>query len=337
MNHRHSPASLADVAVHAGVSAATASKALNGRADVNEATRARVEEAARVLGYVPNSLARGLLGARTGTVGIITSDLEGRFAIPILMGVEDALGIDRILSFLCDARGDELREDSLIVSLLARRVDGLILVGRQNDRRRSIGRLPVPVVYAYAESDDPDDMSVTIDNVEVGRRAAQHLLGLGRRRIAHISGEAGHSAATDRVRGATDAIVDAGLPDPSPNVLFGDWTEGWGRAATEIVLDGGSEIDALICASDQIARGALDTLHERGVRVPQDIAVIGVDNWTSLAAHSRPPLTTVDMQLQQLGRVAGHRLQRATAGDQRGGVERIPGDVVIRESTVPRR
>jgi DNA-binding LacI/PurR family transcriptional regulator len=160
MNHRHSPASLADVAVHAGVSAATASKALNGRADVNEATRARVEEAARVLGYVPNSLARGLLGARTGTVGIITSDLEGRFAIPILMGVEDALGIDRILSFLCDARGDELREDSLIASLLARRVDGLILVGRQNDRRRSIGRLPVPVVYAYAESDDAGRPSI---------------------------------------------------------------------------------------------------------------------------------------------------------------------------------
>ncbi|GAA4775047.1 LacI family DNA-binding transcriptional regulator [Microbacterium gilvum] len=337
MRISETPVSLAEVARRAGVSSATASKALNGRVDVNEATRARVEQAARDLGYLPNSLARGLMGARTGTVGVVTTDLDGRFALPILMGVEDSLGIDRILSFLCDARGDDLREESLIASLLARRVDGLILVGRQTDPRPSLGAIPVPVVYAYAESDDPSDMSVTVDNADVGRRAARHLLDIGRRRIAQVAGEASHGASRDRVGGASSAIAAAGLLEGAGRVRFGDWSEGWGRAAAHDILDQDGDVDAILCGSDQVARGVLDTLHERRVRVPDDVAVIGVDNWEPLAAHARPPLTTVDLQLQQLGRVAAHRLQRATTGEIRGGVERLPGSLIIRDSTVLRR
>jgi len=337
MNATDPIVSLAQVAAHAGVSAATASKALNGRPDVNESTRARVEESARVLGYLPNSLARGLTGARTGTIGVVTTDLDGRFALPILMGVEDALGTDRILTFLCDARGDGLREQSLIASLLARRVDGLILVGKQTDPRRSLGRLPVPVVYAYAESEDPTDVSVTVDNVDVGRRAAQHLVDLGRRRIAHISGEASHSAAADRVRGAAEACATTGHDGAIVSVRYGDWSEGWGRAAAHDVLDADPGVDAFLCASDQIARGVIDSLHERGVSVPKDVAVVGVDNWEPLAVNARPSLTTVDLRLEQLGRIAAHRIQQATSGETLHGVQRVSGELIIRDSTVPRR
>src|SRR5215510_640207 len=141
---------LADVARLAGVSVATASKALNGRAHVRAETRSRVLEAAEQLSFTPNSLARGLLAGRTGTVGLLTSDLEGRFSIPILMGAEDAFGAGRVAVFLCDARGDTIREQHHVQALLNRRVDGLIVVGSRTDPRPSLFcKLPVPVVFSY--------------------------------------------------------------------------------------------------------------------------------------------------------------------------------------------
>src|SRR3954462_14456870 len=149
---------LADVARLAAVSVATASKALNGRAHVRAETRSRVVEAAERLSFSPNSLARSLLAGRSGTVGLLTSDLEGRFSIPILMGAEDAFGAGRVAVFLCDARGDTIREQHHVQALLNRRVDGLIVVGSSTDPRSSLGRdLPVPVVYVYGSSEDPDD------------------------------------------------------------------------------------------------------------------------------------------------------------------------------------
>src|SRR4029079_17477410 len=113
----------------------------------------------------PNPLARGLHAGRTGTVGLLTSDLEGRFMIPILMGAEDAFGAGRINVFLCDARGDAIREQHHLKELLSRRVDGIIVVGRQTDPRPSLGQdIPVPVVYAYAPSDDPRSLYTTTAN-----------------------------------------------------------------------------------------------------------------------------------------------------------------------------
>src|SRR5919112_5123832 len=183
-------ATLADVARLAGVSVATASKAINGRDHVRAETRSRVLEAAEQLSFTPNSLARSLLAGRTGTVGLLTSDLEGRFSIPILMGAEDAFGAGRVAVFLCDARGDTIREQHHVQALLSRRVDGLIVVGSRTDPRPSLGRkLPVPVVYTYAPSEDPEDLSIVPDNVDAGRIAVGHLLACGRTRVAHITGD----------------------------------------------------------------------------------------------------------------------------------------------------
>src|SRR5674476_482448 len=200
--HMNRPVTLTDVARVAGVSVATASKALNGRDQVKDSTRARVQEAAARLSFSPNRLARGLLLGRTGTVGLLTSDLEGRFVIPILMGAEDAFGAGQVNVFLCDARGDHIREQHHLKALLNRRVDGIIIVGRQTDPRRSLGHeLPVPVVYAYAPSEDPEDHSVTPDNEAGGRLAIDHLIACGRKRVAHITGDPAYAAAQDRARG----------------------------------------------------------------------------------------------------------------------------------------
>ena len=196
-------ATLKDVARLAGVSVSTASKALNGRKDVGEATRVRVLQAAEQLAFSPNALAKGLIAQRSGTVGLLTSDLEGRFSIPILMGAEDAFGSDMTSVFLCDARGDAIREQHHLRALLSRRVDGLIVVGARPDARSSLGQdLGVPVVYAYAPSDDPDDLSLVTDHYGGGELAVDHLLTCGRTRIGHISGDPSYGAARDRARGA---------------------------------------------------------------------------------------------------------------------------------------
>nr|WP_119611712.1 LacI family DNA-binding transcriptional regulator [Streptomyces acidiscabies] len=332
---RSQPSTLGDVARLAGVSIATASKALNGRSQVRAETRQRVIEAAERLAFRPNQLARGLLEGRSGTVGLLTSDLEGRFSIPILMGAEDEFGAGEVAVFLCDARGDSIREQHHVRALLGRRVDGLIVVGSRTDPRPSLGRnLPVPVVYAYAPSEDPEDLSLVPDNVDAGRIAVSHLLACGRTRIAHITGDPGYAAAHDRVTGARSALADAGL-DLVGEPRFGAWSEGWGRAATVLLLDQHPEVDAVLCGSDQIARGVIDVLRERGRRVPEDVSVMGFDNWQVLTAASRPPLTSVDMNLEQVGRAAAHALSGAIEGARRSGVETVRCRVVIRGSTAP--
>ncbi|MGB3373597.1 MAG: LacI family DNA-binding transcriptional regulator [Microbacterium sp.] len=329
---------LSDVAARAGVSIATASKALNGKGDVAESTRARVLSIAAEMSFTPNAMARGLLAGRTGTVGLLTSDLEGRFMLPILMGAEDAFGAGRINVFLCDARGDTIREQHHLRELLSRRVDGIIVVGRQTDPRESLGQdIPVPVVYAYAPSDDSRDLSLTPDNVAGGRQAIEHLLACGRTRIAHVSGDPGYAAAQDRLTGARVALADAGLElvgDP----MFSEWSEHWGRDAVAMLLQRHPEIDAIFCGSDQIARGALDSARDFGRSVPDDLAVIGYDNWEVLAENSRPELTSIDANLQQLGRQAAQKVFEAIDGvDIGSGTRHLPVRLVIRGSTIARR
>lgn len=325
---------LGDVARLAGVSIATASKALNGRAQVRDTTREKVFRAADALDFVPNSLARGLLFGQSGTVGLLTSDLEGRFSLPIMMGAEDAFGAGSTSVFLCDARGDPVREQHQLKNLISRQVDGLIVVGARPDPRASLSKdASVPVVYAYGPSTDPDDCSVTTDNVQAGRLAAEHMVQAGRTRIAIISGDPSYGAAHDRVKGSLAALDAAGMPlvgEP----MFGSWSEGWGRGALRALVAHHPEVDAVICGSDQIARGVVDALREEGREIPEDVAVMGHDNWEVLAANARPPLTTIDMNLQELGRRAASLLFDAIDGRPSHGIEELACRLVVRGSTL---
>lgn len=327
-----SPVTLADVAKAAGVSVATASKALNGRAQVRESTRARVQAAAAALSFTPNFFAQALNSSRTGTIGMVTSDLDNRFVLPILLGAEDAFGGGSLSVLLADARDDALREQLHLQTLLTRRVDGLLVVGRTTNPRPPI-TVPadVPVVYVYAPSTDPADASFTPDNVQAGRLAVEHLLAAGRRRIALVNGEASYAAARDRAEGVGRAMADAGLELVGGPSLYGQWGEAWGRDCTRLLVRGG-ELDAVIGGSDHIARGALDALRDEGVGVPDDVAVVGFDNWDLLVRESRPPLTSVDMNLERLGRAAAQHLVDAIGGAPSPGV--VAGEVrlVVRGS-----
>ncbi|MDR1799698.1 MAG: LacI family transcriptional regulator [Bifidobacteriaceae bacterium] len=329
-------ATLADVARLAGVSVPTASKALRGQGQLRPETRQKVAAAAEQLSFTANPLARGLLASRSGTVGLVTHDLEGRFSIPILMGAEDAFGLDRLSVMLSDARGDAIREQRQIEALVARRVDGIIVVGYRSDQRPTLGhRLPVPVVYAYAHSNDTSDCSIVPNSFLSGRLAVEHLVACGRTQIGVITGDPTYGASQERVRGAATALKEAGLTMVGGKALFGAWNQDWGRAAAGALLDRHPEVDSILCGSDQLALGVLDTLWERRINVPQDISVIGHDNWEVLSAYSRPPLTSVDMNLEELGRRAAARLVQAMNGSPAEGMEAIAPHVVLRKSTMP--
>jgi LacI family transcriptional regulator len=325
-----------DVAAQAGVSIGTASKALNGQGKLRASTRDRVAAAARELGFAPNVLARGLLAGRTFTVGVITTDSFGRFSILVMLGAEDALGAGQISVFMCDTRDDPGRELQYLAMLLSRRVDGLIVAGRRIEPRPSIGLdLGVPVVYAMTQSMDSDEPAILPDDAGGGRLAAEHLLALGRHRFGHITGPERFLAARKRARGFCDAMADAGMAFTANNVLYGEWSEAWGREAARVVMRTTPGVEAIFCGSDQIARGVSDTLRLIGCRVPEDIALVGVDNWIPMVTGADPPLTSVDMCLEDIGRVAAEHLLLAINGEPTHGAHTVPCRLVTRDSTGP--
>jgi LacI family transcriptional regulator len=325
---------LTDVAARAAVSVGTASKALSGSGRMRPETRERVLEAAEALGFIPNQHAQSLHSGRSWTVGLMTTDGIGRFSTPVLLGAEDALGAGKISVLLCDTRGDAIREQHHLRTLTERRVDGIIVTGRRTDPRpplTGVGR--IPTVYALSPSTDPSDVSVVSDDPGGATLAVEHLLGLGRTRIAHITGPAHHAAARDRAARTIEVLERAGLALATGRAHFGDWSEAWGRRAADAVLRGDPDIDAVFCGNDQIARGVADTLRERGARVPEDIAIVGYDNWDIMALGARPPLTTIDMDLGEIGRIAALRLLTAIDdGTPESGVVTVPCRLILRES-----
>jgi LacI family transcriptional regulator len=331
---RVAPPTIRDVARAAGVSVGTASKALNGRGRLRPETRQRVRAEAERLEFRPNDLIKSLLRGRTFTVGLITTDYFGRFNMPVIAGIEDALGSAEILVFLCNVRDDPVREQQVISALLAKKVDGIIVMGRSVDPRPpiNVGQSGPPVVYAFSRVLDPAALCLLPDDAQGARLATEHLLRIGRRYLVHITGPADREAVILRREGMRAVLQEHQIALPSSRVLHGPWTERWGYAAAEQLVAQQEGIDAIFCGSDIIARGVLDGLRERGRSIPNDVAVVGFDNWEIIATQARPPLTTVDMNLHDLGCMAAERLLAMVEGAQESGIVRLPCSLVIRES-----
>ncbi|MFJ8932830.1 LacI family DNA-binding transcriptional regulator [Streptomyces sp. NPDC102364] len=334
------PVRLVDVARAAGVSPSTVSKALNDSGALKATTRERVREAADRLGFVSDAGARALSMRRTFIVGLLSTDDIGRFSMPVMQGAENAFAAGEISTLVATARHDAVREQHHLRTLVARRVDGIIVTGKTTDARDPI-EVPVPVVYALAPSTDPDDISVLPHDAAGMRLVVDHLRTLGHRRVAHIAGRAEQNTSRVRAAALRKALTEAGM-ELAGEPLFGEWSEPWGRRAVDLALrtDGeaaDSPVTALICSSDQLARAAADRLRERGLRVPDDIAVTGYDNWQVMWSASRPQLTTVDMELELLGRRAAELLLaeiQSDSGSGRRGIELIEPRLVVRGSTV---
>lgn len=335
-----------DVAERANVAISTVSKALSGRGSVRYETRQRILQAADELGFQPNQLAASLLTGRTRTIGVITSDHFGRFTLPALLGIFEELAELDYALVLYHGRGDPIRERHFAESLIRRRVDGIIVAGAGIYGRPPLApelSIPVPVAYALAWTSAPDSISVIPDHVDGGRIAVKHLLSTGRSRICFIGGTLPrHSqsvrddAATVRLQGVTDELNSAGLTlvhEP----LIGEWSEQWGRHATRQLVQSGADPDAIICASDQIARGVLDELRELERPVPSSIAVLGFDNWDAVVHATRPTLTSVDLALTEVGQLAAREVVSAIDnGGWEPGIRRVPVRLIARDSTASR-
>lgn len=326
-----------DVARAAEVSIGTASKALNGTGHLRQETREKVLTKARELGYRPNDLAQSLHRARSMTVGFLTNDSFGRFSFPIVEALEQKLADHGIAVFMCNATDDPERERQHVEQLMRKRIDGLVVTARRADKRPPIASVPgLPIIYVYSQADDDNALCLIPDDEGGAVLAVEHLLSLGRRRIAHIAGPERFDAVRLRRAGHERAMSAAGLAFNPALYLNGPWSEQWGRDAVARLFDGrGARPDALFCDNDQVARGAGEALRERGIAVPQDVAIVGFDNWDVMALAARPPLTSVDMNLRALGRAAGERLIAMIAGERLKGVERLPCSLVVRQSSDP--
>jgi LacI family transcriptional regulator len=316
-----------DLARSARVSVSTVSKALNDTGRMAPETRERIKRIAAEIGFRPNALARGLLSNRSFTVGLLTNDTYGRFTLPVMAGVSEALVDHGVSVFLCAIEDDPVRGKTHVDAMLDKQVDGIIATGKRIDKSLPVdlAGLPVPVVYAFTKGAD-DSVTFTSDDGHGARLATQRLGEIGRRRLVHITGPESFASVGERA----DAF--RGVAGDAP-VLHGPWSEEWGHEAIDRIWKGGQRPDGIFCGNDQIARGVVDALRERRVAVPMDVSVIGFDNWEIMAAQTRPPLTTVDMNLKELGRAAGLTVLALAEGKAvEPGVRRLPCKLIVRQS-----
>ncbi len=334
------PATLRDVAERAGIHPSTASRALNPatRSVVNEQTVARVLEAARQLGYRPNSLARGLKTNRTFTIGMLVPDLTNPLFPPIVRGIEDSLGEADYTLILGNTDNDAEKEHSIVRTMLTRRVDGLILA---TARRKApvideLIEAGMPVVLVNRTMDESPVPSVTGDDHAGIGLAVRHLVSLGHRRIAHVAGPQQVTTGLIRYQSFMAWMKSEGLkPDPDL-IVFSEWfSEEPGAKAFQELLDRGDDFTAVVAANDLIAIGCYDVLKERDRRVGVDISVVGYNDML-FADKLSPPLTTIRIPHYQIGVKAVELiLQVIEAGESSPVAVRLAPSLVVRRSTGP--
>ena len=321
-----------DVAREAGVSPSTVSRILNGTARVTSDKRSAVEEAIRKLDFRPNLFARSLKTGTTMTIGILTQDVESPFYGRAMKGIEAGLAGTGYAPIMVSGHWNAAEESERVRLLMARRIDGLvILTGHLDDRQIAEFARHQPIVVTGRQLDAPQVRAFTLDQEAGGHLATRHLLNLGHRRIAHIAGPSDHTDATDRRAGYERALREAGIAAAPELVAQGDFMESGGLLAMNRLLDSGQTFTAVFAANDQTAFGARMALYRRGVRVPDDVSILGVDDLPA-TAYATPPMTTVRQPIYEIGLAAAHALL-TMLGHPMPAVEVPPLELVVRETT----
>jgi len=325
---------LDEVARRAGVSRSAASRAINNAIHVSPATRLAVERAVRELGYVPNVMAQALARQKVGAVVLAAShDNAELFGDPffgqVIVGVTSALEsteLDLKLLLCHPERG----HDRVRRMLRRPRADGVMVMALRGDDplQRMVVESGLPAVFGGRPLHGRPDWFVDVDNRDGGRIAAEHLVRLGRRRVATIAGPADSHAAVARLGGVVDALSGADL-DPTL-VEHADFTRDGGARAMERLLERDPTIDAVAAASDNMAAGALQTLQLHGRRVPQDVAVVGFDD-LPIAQLAHPALTTVQQPIRSLGYEMARLLLAVVDGEAPSSLL-LPTRLVVRAS-----
>ena len=328
---------MVDVARRAGVSQKTVSNVINGYVHVSPQVRSRVQQAVADLGYVPNNTARTLRTGRTGIIALAVPNIASPYFAELATHLSVAAE-QRGFTILMDQTDGSLeREQRIAAGLRQHLIDGLVfspLTMTAAEISAAAGSTPMVLL---GEGDTPSSVDhVVIDNVLAAREATEHLIGLGRRRIAAVGAPLEVSTGTGsvRLRGYRSALEEAGLEDAAVVVPTGRLLRRNGAEAAERLLDLPRPPDALFCFNDVIAFGAMHALRARGVRVPDDVAVVGFDD-VEEASYSSPTLTSVRPDKKAIAETAVERLvARLENPDSHQPDEVvIPHELVVRESS----
>ena len=327
-----------DVAREAGVSVGTASQALRDSPAVRETTRRRVLAVSKRLRYQPSALARGLVTRRTHTVGLLISDISNPFFVRAVRAVEDAAQENGYNVILCNTDEDPSKEKRYLRVLVEKRVDGIILATTAGSLQavRDVRWRRIPLVLFDRELPHVSIDTVKVDSVLGGRLATEHLLGLGHRRIAIIHGPVVRSTGAERLRGYLLALRAAGLRPEPALIREGNFKQDSGRELARKLLELSPPPTALFCTNNLMTVGAIQTLQERGVRIPADLSLVGYDDmeWWML---THPPLTTVGQPVYDLGREAMRLLLSQIESNSRRRPQRVilKPELLTRESCGP--
>lgn len=326
------PTTLSEVAAAAGVSISTVSRIVSGRARVSDEKRAVVEKAIEALNFTPNALAQGLKRGRSMTIGVVTPQMDGASFINTLKGIDDELRGSDYVSLIVASHFDLGEEMDRARLLLSRRVDGIVILSSiigPSDVRTLAARVPVVTIGQNTRA--PNTLGVLTDNELGGYLATRHLLELGHRRIVHVGGLGHRASAAARAAGYRRALDEAGVPFDPRLVVAGQYSELSGVAAVAHLFEVGVDFTAVFAANDQSAAGVALGLHRRGIRVPDDVSLVGFDD-TGPARYAIPPLTTVRVPLYEMGRLAARGLLDLLE-NREANIDVPPPELIVREST----
>lgn len=325
-----------DIARVAGVSKSTVSRVLNGTAKVHPEKEKAVRDATDRLGFRPNVVARSLARGRSMTIGVLTQMIGSPFYDTIAQGVIAALDDTGYSPIFADGRWERNEEVSAIRALVGRRVDGLVLIGGAVPAAEiSVLCENLPVIIVGRDLSQSGHHCISMDNVNAAFAATQHLIEHGHRRIATIAGVRHHPDAIDRLAGYSAALRAAGI-EPDPRLMLsGDFTAESGVHGTNELIARGAPFTAIFAANDMTAFGARLALSRAGLRVPEDISVVGFDDQME-SAYMTPPLTTIRQPAREMGELASRAVLSLIEGQSWESAV-LTGELQVRESVARRR
>lgn len=331
-----------DIARLAGVSITTVSRALNGYPDVSPKTRKKIQKIAAELGYRPNVVARSLVTKKTQTIGLLLSDLRRRstdsFVLDLLCGMNDAAGERGYELILFHTNPVKQRVKSYRALCQERQVDGVIVMGLRLDDPylQEMMEAEIPCVFVDVEVEGERVGYVTSANAKGARLAITHLADMGHREIAFVNGHDQAAVSHYRLQGVREACRDLGLALPEERVLDGAFTEEQAYEAVAALLAHDPAVTAVFCASDRMAIGAMRAARDAGLRVPDDLSVVGFDDIV-LASYTTPALTTIRQHTYEMGEAAAHLLIDMLEGVASSHRVVIDVELVQRDSVAPPR
>lgn len=333
-----------DIAKEARVSVATVSRVLNGTGPVRESTRARIEAIMHTHHYQPNALARGLTKKETGIIGVILPDITNPFFPEVFSGIEQEGRESGHTFFLCNTAGDYDKESEFLNLMQEKRVDGILFIGGRINlkdcpealvREMEAHASRIPIVLVNGNLRNADLTRVAVDEYAGMVLAVRHLLALGHTRIGFIGGESHMSTASVKLRAFRKTLREAGIEPRDGWVLPGSFSVESGRERMRRLLALADRPTAVCCINDFTAIGAIKTAVEHGLRVPDDMSVMGFDD-ILLAHHVIPELSTVSQRAGELGRTAVQVLRCLMNGGKAKRLTTLSPALVVRQSTAVR-